>query len=318
MNGKIKKIFRGILAAVYKFGLRTFGGMGLQKIWPLGAIRDWFSSSLRKTKPDKIIFRGRLIYLDSNDNLELSIWGENHPALPEIRVIEENIASGDVVADVGANIGLMTIFMAGKAGPSGKVFAFEPSPGNVSLLQKNISANNLKNVEVIPKAVSDKSSKIKLFLSDFNLGDHRIYDPEKSIKELDMNGAVYDKIVSSCRGALEVEAVALDDFFRQALKLDFIKIDVQGAEALVLAGMEKILHANPNIKISMEFWPAGIKMAGSDPGLLLKNLSNMSFRFYEIGGVGSLVPVDTNSLLNSYTVANNKSTNIFCKRQRIL
>src|SRR3989344_875575 len=115
----MKKFLRHILVSIYKTALNLLGGLGLQKIWPLGAIRDWLSGVVRTyNRPPQVIFRGQTIFLDKNDSLELSVWGEQHPAAKEIKIIEELIKKGDVVVDIGANIGLMTVFMSKAVGGS--------------------------------------------------------------------------------------------------------------------------------------------------------------------------------------------------------
>lgn len=292
------------LIFVYKSGLRMFGGLGLQKIWPLGVIRDWLSNVVRTySRPDFVIFRGQKIFLDPNDNLELSVWGDRHPASSNIELMESMLKPGDTVIDIGANIGLMTLFMARAVGLEGRVFAFEPAPENVKLLQKNIEANGNKNVKVIAAAVSDRPGTLKLFLSDFNPGDHRIYNPEERTKGWQKNDVVYDKLVSGKREAIDVPVISIDEFLKDYKNpIALIKIDVQGAEGGVLKGMIGILEKNKNIKIMTEFWPAGLKMFGVSAEKFLTILENLGFS------------LDKNLLLTEYTVENNKSTDLCIKR----
>ncbi len=80
---------------------------------------------------------------------------------------------------------------------------------------------------------------------------------------------------------MDVKAVSLDDYFADK-PVSFVKIDVQGAEGGVLAGMKKLLQRNPRVKIVSEFWPAGLKMFGTDPCEYLEALSNVGFSFFEI------------------------------------
>ena len=317
-NG-IKRIIKPLLLFLYKFGLRTFGGMGLQKIWPLGAIRDFLSAKVRTyDKPESVVFRGQTIFLDKNDNLELSVWGERHHASREIELMEHILKHGDTVVDVGANIGLMTVFMAQAVGERGRVFAFEPGPENVALLRKNIEANYHENVTITSAAVSDHSGTLTLFLSDFNVGDHRIYDPAEGMRSLpSSNSELYEKLAThDCRESFPVKAVSLDDFFKDKPRIAFIKIDVQGAEGAVLRGMLGILKTNPGIKILSEFWPAGLKMFGIEAGEYLKTFRGLGFDFYETDGKLSLV--DRETLLQKYTPENSRSCDILIARGEYL
>src|ERR1700677_2127501 len=69
------------------------------------------------------------------------------------------VKTGDVVFDVGANVGYYTLLAATLVGPSGTVHSFEPSPRNASILRKHVSFNRLANVEFHESAVSDKDGE---------------------------------------------------------------------------------------------------------------------------------------------------------------
>src|SRR5207245_2930011 len=83
------------------------------------------------------------------------------------------IESGMVVVDIGANVGYYTLLAAEKVGSHGKVLAFEPEPSRYALLEKNVRANDLKNVIPVQKAVSNKTGAARLYLDPrHNSGDH--------------------------------------------------------------------------------------------------------------------------------------------------
>ena len=97
---------------------------------------------------------------------------------PPFLPINEN----DIVMDIGAIIGIFTLFATGKTRNS--IYAFEPFLENVDLLNRNIQVNNLNNVVVKRFAVTDKVGKIRLFLSK-NVGGYTIIprDCKEKIKE---------------------------------------------------------------------------------------------------------------------------------------
>lgn len=90
----------------------------------------------------------------------------------ELSSMVESIQSDDVVYDIGANVGLYTLFAA-KACPSGEVIAFEPYPPNAELLKQDIKRNNLQNVSVIEVALSDTTGTTRFSVpeqSSFGIG----------------------------------------------------------------------------------------------------------------------------------------------------
>lgn len=178
----------------------------------------------------------------------------------ETELVKNLVKPGMVVVDVGANIGYFTVIFAKLAGNAGKVYAFEPDPYNYDLLSRNIKLNNLSNVVLIPRALSDRAGKIKLFLDKTNLG----------------NMSFASQNISDDGGEIEVETITLDDYLG-GQNADLIKIDVQGAEGLVLSGAGKTLE-NSHPKILMEFWPYGLKNLGADPRGLLRGLANKGFK----------------------------------------
>ena len=143
-------------------------------------------------------------------------------------------------------------------GKKGRVFAFEPDPTNFALLKKNISINGYKNVILVPKAVASKTERRKLYLIKDNPGGHRLYDSPQS------------------DWFLEIEAILLDAYFRRNnLRIDFIKMSVDGAEKEAIRGMINL--RNRKAKIIAEFSPLGLKIFGNKPSEYLKLLKKLVF-----------------------------------------
>ena len=160
----------------------------------------------------------------------------------EINFLKNNIKNGDIVLDIGANIGFYAKLLSNFAGNEGKVHSFEPDKVNFKHLIKNLKGRN--NVVLNNKAVSDKREIIKVYKSkDLNV-DHRTYHVDE-----------YESIE-------EIEAISIDQYVNSDFKVDFIKMDIQGYEISALKGMENTIKSNQKITMLLEFWPYGLHAAG--------------------------------------------------------
>ncbi|MBI5623647.1 MAG: FkbM family methyltransferase [Elusimicrobia bacterium] len=181
----------------------------------------------------------------------------------EKRYLAETVRPGMTCLDIGANIGIYTLYLARLAGPSGRVIAFEPEPENFALLRKNIIANRYGNVECVPKAVSDRAGSASLGFCEENRGDHRL-------------GA-------AGRRAVPVETVRVDDYFPPASRVDVIKMDIQGSELAAMEGMRRALADNPGVRIVAEFCPALLETSGSAAEAFARFWHDQGFSAFLIG-----------------------------------
>lgn len=143
------------------------------------------------------------------------------------------ITKGDVIMDVGAHIGTFTVRAAAAVGPEGKIVAIEPEPDNLSLLRKNIRANKLQNVVILPKGAWSSKDRLKLFSKGSTGRYSLLHGKERN-------------------GFTEVEVDTLDNMLRELRinKVDFIKMDIEGAEIEAYQGMKEILKDN-DVKLAI-------------------------------------------------------------------
>jgi len=285
---------RKIMLSIYKKAVKILSGHGIGNFYPIKVIHSFVISYLKSNFAE---VQGHKMFLDSKDSLCLSINGVYEPF--ETELVKKEIKKGDVVLDLGANIGYYTLIFAKLVGKRGKVFAFEPDPTNFSLLKKNVEMNGYKNVELVQKAVSNKTGKIKLYLCEDNKGDHRIYNSHDG------------------RQSIEIEAIRLDDYFKNYNgAVDFIKMDIQGAEGGAIQGMFNLLKKN-NVKIITEFWSIGLKRFGIDSEECLKLLIEFGFKLYEVNEREKKIkPVNVPKLLEVYTPKKENSTNLLCLKEK--
>jgi FkbM family methyltransferase len=137
----------------------------------------------------------------------------------ERRILEGRIGDAFTFVDIGANVGAYALFVAARAGGSARILAVEPQPEIFDRLTFNISQNPFGTVKAIACAVADKTGELTLFLDPRNKGESSV------------------KIVGSVQaGSVRVPAITLVDLLRQEgfSKVDAIKLDVEGAEDLIL------------------------------------------------------------------------------------
>ncbi len=146
------------------------------------------------------------------------------------RWLLQHLRPGDVFYDIGANAGYFTLLAARQVAPEGHVFAFEPVPLNISIIQKQIHMNRLDTVcTVIPVAVCDRKGVASLLVPPQNAYAH--------LEMLEVSSpGVLDKVTT-----YEVETTSLDTWCTEHPPPSCIKIDVEGAEYTVLQGSIRVL-----------------------------------------------------------------------------
>ncbi len=144
----------------------------------------------------------------------------------EVAVFRQFVGPGDVVLDVGANIGAHTLALARLAGPGGAVYAFEPQRLVFQNLCANIALNSLANVHCVNAAASDTAALLHLYDTDPDVANNF--------------GGVELGMVDGAPGGAPVPQLVLDDFLAID-RLKLVKIDVEGMEAPVLRGARRTL-----------------------------------------------------------------------------
>ena len=191
----------------------------------------------------------------------------------ETQLILATLRPGDVFFDVGANIGYYSVIASTVVGAEGRVVSFEPDPANFALLSRNIRLNGVMNALTFRQAVCESSRSRPLYLSEDNMGDHRLYESR-------------DK-----RASVMVECIDLDAFTASSgLIADLVKLDTQGSEASILRGMRTMLDEFAGrLKLILEFWPFGLRENGSSPEELLSLLPLERFQIHVIDEEGGIL-----------------------------
>jgi FkbM family methyltransferase len=194
----------------------------------------------------------------------------------ERQLLRQILVPGAVAIDAGANIGIYSQFLARCVGSEGVVYSFEPAPENFERLRA--AARGFSNMCLLQAAVGERSGKSELYLSDTLNVDHRTYS-----------------IGNSSRRVIQVEMVALDEYFKPRQRVDLIKMDIQGYELHALRGAGRVLADNPAVKLLLEFWPYGLKQAGTNWVDLVDALRTKNMTVAEVTSRG-LVPLRSSSI----------------------
>jgi len=178
--------------------------------------------SMRETDVHGIRFR-----LDISELVAWFVyWGFRDPPRQRLYSL---IEKGDVVIDIGANLGDVALHAARRVSTTGRVYAFEPFPANFAKLQVNAALNSFDNLTIENLGLGSEKQKIEMFVADqLNEG---------------MNRMLPNQSVAANLSTTQVDVVRLDDYVHDngIEKIDLIKIDVEGFEKNVLLGASETL-----------------------------------------------------------------------------
>lgn len=175
------------------------------------------------------------MHIDLNDpgiSRTLALFGTREKE--HIYILQRELSEGDVVLDIGANIGYYVLMEAGIIGQKGYIYAIEPSPSNIGILRKNVALNKLENrVEIFQMGASNKTSVEKFYLSEMsNLGT---FFPKR-----------FTEVNNNPKDAptINVKTTSIPDFIYGKKTIVFIRMDIEGYEVEVLGGMLPLLREN--------------------------------------------------------------------------
>jgi FkbM family methyltransferase len=206
----------------------------------------------------------------------------------ETSFISHTLRPGDVFVDIGANIGYFTTLACRLVGRSGQVVAFEPDPDHCGLLRGNLRLNGARNAVVQNCALGSETRNGRLYRSPSNFGDHRVAAGTEQRDSIPISIRRFDE--------------ACDEL--KLRRVDFIKIDVQGYEPYVFAGMGGSLDRLGVRTVLMELWPYGIRYAGGSPAALIETLLSSRLTIHELDARGEALPVDPWQMLSRVEAMN--------------
>lgn len=287
-----------VLRWTYRQARRCLLGTGISTVFPFSVIKAAAVRHVRRLP--RVQVQGSWMRRDPFDRLNLGLMGVYEPE--ETAFVQALLRPGETVLDLGANIGYYTLIFARAVGPAGRVFAFEPAPDTFAILKDNVDYNEAHQVVLENKAVADTDGTLNLYLAEGRPEDHRIFDdPDEA------------------RRAIPIGAVRLDTYAPlRDRAVDFVKMDIQGAEWQALCGMRELLARSPEVKILLEFWPYGIIRTGLDPVGMVRDLAGWGFEVREFGAGPALAPVRWDSLLERCGVTQDRYLNLLLARAPVM
>ena len=169
------------------------------------------------------------------------------------RAVAARLRSGDVMVDVGANVGCIALMAAQIVGASGVVVAVEPNPDNVQMLYAGIVINGLSNVRIFPYAASSRSTV-------FSLGGGR--SNSRVVPPVDPRGTQVPTYV---------ESIMLDEALGFLPRVDLVKMDIEGHEPRAFAGFRRVIERDrPTLVVEWNPWC--LQEQGEEPATVLEEI----------------------------------------------
>ena len=265
----------------------------LRQIWnapgnapnrPLAVLRAirWFIACHRKSVPDDqpVLFRafGDRVYPCYTDSIIAkhvmyrSEWFD-HDLL---HFMHDYLRPGDHFLDVGANTGLHTILASTRIS-SGHITCVEPDPKNLTRLRRALDLNHITNATILPVAASDEAGTVQLTGNDVftRISPSSLSPVERSMLDVQCSMFKVPPPINNSRSPT-VSAARLDALLGPDARVDFCKIDVEGAEWQVLKGMTGLMERNALPAVAFEF-NGGLRDYGHSEGELLSWLLNWGY-----------------------------------------
>ncbi len=205
---------------------------GLRRVPVLGDFLSWTSR--------KLVPRDTLVWVQIQQGPSEGLWIRVNPRTgqnaqkgigePEVqRALVDYLRPGMTFYDLGANIGFFSLMAARLVGPNGRVISFEADPEIAARLRENLSRNQFTHAHVEQKAVWWEPTRVSFARVNPNAS------PDRGLGHVSVDGA--------SAGTITVQADSLDHYIAAHPSPDFVKCDVEGAEAAVFKGATRLLSA---------------------------------------------------------------------------
>ena len=227
------------------------------------------------------------MYVQENDQAVGKVIKDQHEYEPHVSAIfRDRLREGMNVLDVGANIGYFTMLASALVKSSGSVIAIEPNSTNVKLIEASRRANGFDNISII-QAAAGRAPGLLVINSAYSNGTTARLPDE----------------IQSLMAATTVACLKIDDLVPVDKKIDFIKIDIEGAELNALTGASELIRRCRPTIVS-EFSPDMMPMiSGTDGPGYLSFLIDFGYQISIVETLGVITPCgkDISRVMNAYS-----------------
>jgi FkbM family methyltransferase len=219
-------------------------------------------------------------FLVGNSQVDRALFSGDFES-SEIHFVQKYLQPGMTVLDVGAHHGLYTLLSSKLVGPSGRVISFEPSPRERKQLVRNVRINFCSNVMIEPYALGKEPARNNLYV---------VEGAEDGCNSL------RPPVVVSRTSTVRVDVVTLDQIVPKlrVTKVDFIKLDVEGAELDVLKGALGLLQTAPRPVLLVEVYDIRTQPWGYEAREIVQFLDEQGYRWFKLLRSGSIQPIAPN------------------------
>jgi FkbM family methyltransferase len=231
---------------------------------------------------------GRLIVPSEDLSLTPDLVIKGQIEVPLTNYFIKSVKPGNRVVDIGANVGYYSILLGCLIGPLGELFAYEANPYTYGYLLDNLSLNYLHDRTTTSNlAVHSQTSAISFFQCKKYLGNSSIHQHDDVYKK-----HYFDEIEE-----IKVPTVVLDEDFKDADQIDYLKIDIEGGEFHAFKGMRKLLVSGRLKTVIFELNPTMLQADWKPFCKLLLEYKNEGKQFYILNEAGDPLLVNPETLI---------------------